>query len=295
VSKKKPPCAVSPENGNAILPPVGPPVLILGAGGRPVLKPDPEWQAQDALTPDEEVSKAAARRAWTASVYHSPGWLLGHILGWIAFRDPKLICRFEGPKSRQRMALYGMRSTGRKRRLMAVAGPDHVLLAALQRGELQAMRNGEEIPRHHWSNKTVQDLADDLCFWQAEVLRCWPAESDRVEAVLQRPDQSAPEGDETVVTSPAGNRSGTEPAAYRTGLAGRPTSWSLVDEECRRRWRKGERHPGRRSRAESPAEWANTLSDWLQFKHPKAPKLQLKTLTNKLSSLLRVLSANRQN
>jgi hypothetical protein len=78
-------------------------------------------------------------------------------------------------KSRHRLALYRIRSTGRKRRLMAVSRPDNVLLAALQRGELQAMRNGEEIERKYWSDKDVRHLTDDLCFWQADGLKCWSA------------------------------------------------------------------------------------------------------------------------
>jgi hypothetical protein len=72
---------------------------------------------------------------------------------------------------------------------------------------------------------------------------------------------------------------------YRTGLAGRPTAWSLIEAECRRRYALGERRGTR-------AEWGRVLIKWLQSKHAGAPAVQQKTLTNKLSGLLRELEAN---
>ena len=60
-----------------------------------------------------------------------------------------------------------------------------------------------------------------------------------------------------------------EAEPYRTGLAGRPTSWSLVEAESRRRWGEGERHQGKAG-PESPTEWARILSDWQQENYPSA-------------------------
>ena len=74
-------------------------------------------------------------------------------------------------------------------------------------------------------------------------------------------------------------------------LPGRPTSWPLVEEECRRRYiEDGERHPGKRG--ERPAQWARVLLAWLRETHPSAPPLSSKTAQNNLSKLLRELSRN---
>jgi hypothetical protein len=81
------------------------------------------------------------------------------------------------------------------------------------------------------------------------------------------------------------------PRVYHSGSAGRPTSWYLIEAECRCRWKAGERHPGR-APLESPTEWGRVLIDWLRSEHPAAPAPKLKTVTNQLSPLLRKLSAN---
>jgi hypothetical protein len=79
--------------------------------------------------------------------------------------------------------------------------------------------------------------------------------------------------------------------AYLTGLAGRPTSWPLIEPECRRRYEAGERHPGKLG-GESRAEWANRLIAWLKAKHPHAAVPKPKGLTNKLAGLLHELEAS---
>jgi hypothetical protein len=78
--------------------------------------------------------------------------------------------------------------------------------------------------------------------------------------------------------------SATVQTTYSTGLAGKPTSWHLIEPECRRRYNAGERHPTR-------AEWARTLASWLGSEHPSAAVTKPKTLTNRLSGLLRELEA----
>jgi hypothetical protein len=71
---------------------------------------------------------------------------------------------------------------------------------------------------------------------------------------------------------------------YRTGAAGRPTSWALVNTEVRRRW-------GPETRGRKTAEWARIMFEWLQSEHPKAAPMTEKTLKNKLPDLLRELRA----
>jgi hypothetical protein len=76
----------------------------------------------------------------------------------------------------------------------------------------------------------------------------------------------------------------------RTGLAGRPTCWHLIEAECRHRYAKGERHPGKVG--ESPTGWARVLIKWFSSAHPSARPVTQKTLTNKLFGLLRELEAS---
>jgi hypothetical protein len=76
---------------------------------------------------------------------------------------------------------------------------------------------------------------------------------------------------------------------YQTGMAGRPTSWHLIERECRRRYEAGERHAGKSG--ESPTGWADSLIPWLADTHPEATPLTQKAATNKLSPLLRELQA----
>jgi hypothetical protein len=79
-----------------------------------------------------------------------------------------------------------------------------------------------------------------------------------------------------------------EEPVYRTGLAGKPTSWHLVEAECRRRWLAGEHHPGKVG--ETRSDWARILVEWLKREHPSAPRPTEKTLKSKLAGLLRELA-----
>lgn len=78
---------------------------------------------------------------------------------------------------------------------------------------------------------------------------------------------------------------------YRTLLPGRPTSWHLIEEECCRRWKAGDRHPNDRTKLQSPAKWAEVLIGWLAKEHREAPKTTKKTVSGKLGPLLRKLAA----
>lgn len=78
---------------------------------------------------------------------------------------------------------------------------------------------------------------------------------------------------------------------YSTGLPGRPSSWSLIEDEFKRRWTAGERHKvtGDDGR-ELAREWASVLRSWLNSEHPKAAKPTEKTIRNKLGPILRKLT-----
>jgi hypothetical protein len=90
-----------------------------------------------------------------------------------------------------------------------------------------------------------------------------------------------PAGD--AAQSDAAADTATTQAVYRTGLPGKPSSWYLIEAECRRRYAQGARHP-------TIAEWARILIAWLQLTHKDAPAPTVKTVSHRLSGLLRELA-----
>ena len=62
-----------------------------------------------------------------------------------------------------------------------------------------------------------------------------------------------------------------------------------MEAECRRRYTDGERHPNKSTGCESASEWAKALILWLRSAHPRVAPATQKTLTNRLSILLREL------
>jgi hypothetical protein len=76
----------------------------------------------------------------------------------------------------------------------------------------------------------------------------------------------------------------------RTALAGRPSSWNLMERECRRRFAEGEKYPNDRTGLESSSKWARVRIPWFKEAHPDELVPKEKTLTNHLSKLLRELA-----
>jgi hypothetical protein len=192
--------------------------------------------------------------------YQNPAWELGDVFGWVLDRDPEKFGRIFSLHDWQ-SALYRVHISS----AAAVDPPARtVLLHALQRGVLVARdRDGNRIDPDYWLSKTEADLpalSRAFLFRREEVLKVWPAE----------PAPASPE---------------EQRAPVRTGLAGRPTSWHLIEPECRRRYANGERYPTRK-------KWALVLIDWLIQCHPAAARPEGKTLTNKLPGLLRELGGN---
>ena len=72
----------------------------------------------------------------------------------------------------------------------------------------------------------------------------------------------------------------TSKPAYRTGLAGRPTAWHLVEREFERRSASGN------TEATLAAE-SIALSCWLQTTHPEAARMKANTLENRLRPIYR--------
>jgi hypothetical protein len=153
-----------------------------------------------------------------------------------------------------------------------------------------ALGDRQTVPAHAWAEAEAAEAID----WKRsrvgryDVVRI---ARDEIEWWF-RPPADARANNLAQVTAalpPPPTERGAAALAYKTGLAGRPTSWHLIETECRRRWKAGERH--RKSGQESPSKWASELAQWLRTAHPEAAPTALKTLTNKLSPLLRLLTA----
>jgi hypothetical protein len=123
----------------------------------------------------------------------------------------------------------------------------------------------------------------------ASTPRAWPDPLFAAEDAMRFwPSKDADPLTQTGAPHPA---EAAETRVYQTGLAGRPTSWHLVEQECRDRYAAGERYLGKLGVGESTAEWAQVLRQWLAIQHPKAPQLKGKTFTNRLAGLLRELQS----
>jgi hypothetical protein len=103
-----------------------------------------------------------------------------------------------------------------------------------------------------------------------------PSEAPTAEA-----GRAQPEGQAAALP---GNPSQLDPI-YRTGLAGKPTAWTFAETEVRRRWAAGQRHP-------AVTDWAEVIATWMAENHPQAVHLKGKSLTNRLSRLLRELKVS---
>jgi hypothetical protein len=142
--------------------------------------------------------RARAAREFVERIFLRESWSLGNILSWIAFHDPALICKFA---DRQALLFYRIRSDGtmgRKRQVMLVSKPDHLLLAALRARRLKAFRNGKKIRRRYWVDKDVQALTHDLHFRRAEVMAInwWSETSDEAApAAAPEPPTASDTGD----------------------------------------------------------------------------------------------------
>jgi hypothetical protein len=168
---------------------------------------------------------------------------------------------------------------------------------AVARGELPATM--PNLPDSYWRH-LLKDIADEARYLQAHFggLRILQTEYRGHELV----QSEGPVGlsREIMIDTPAieswvHSRTAGIPVQEhadipnRTGLSGRPTSWHLIEHECRRRYQQGERHSSKVG--ESPTEWARVLITWLGENHKGAPVPKEKTLGNGLSGLLRKLAA----
>lgn len=143
--------------------------------------------------------------------------------------------------------------------------------------------------RRDWMKAQYQAVFDRLedCGFDPESDRIDKARFEKALAAyvnIGAAPRRSPSDAPRISTSP----SPAEPI-YRTGVAGKPTSWHLIACECRRRYEAGERHRNALTRRESPSEWAIVLIEWLRANHPDAPPPTHKTLTNKLPALFREL------
>jgi len=143
------------------------------------------------------------------------------------------------------------------------------------------------IPHNYWFIEDVSPPPPDTSGikWYSDGV-CWSEFDGWAELYLHKSGEMDLESEtDQAFSSPKAIQ---HAPVHRTGLAGRPTSWHLVEAECRRRWQAGERYPGKVG--ESRSDWARSLVEWLKREHPSAPRPTEKTLKSKLAGLLRELA-----
>ena len=106
----------------------------------------------------------------------------------------------------------------------------------------------------------------------------WGIPPEELERAL---DALPDEPNEQTVTAP----STADLTVYETGLPGRPTTWSFVEPEVRRRF-------GPDCHSKPTAEWAREMRAWLTEEHPSVALPTEKTLRNRLAPLIRQLKAS---
>lgn len=219
------------------------------------LWPDAAWQNPSAV-------KAANDDARSEREFRSPDWSLGNVLSWIAFRDPALICRFEGRHELLTYRRYDHPRSRNLKRPMLDPRADQKLLDVLKDGGLTAIRNGAEIPSAHWFGKYPSHLSNDLRFRGAEVIGCWTLD-----------------GSEAAATP--------RPQAVGTGMPGRLSlSKHLIEDEFRRRTQADQA-------SLSLSDEAKALLAWFAKHHPEMQRPTLKTIENNIRDHYRTWKASR--
>ncbi len=137
-------------------------------------------------------------------------------------------------------------------------------LGHLPKNELEAELERSNPPYHESAERIAKNYGFTL------PIRRFLLQRSDVHSLWSRPDTEPAVASETI---------------YKTGVAGKPTSWHLVEAEVRRRWNSGEGHE------RSTIEWAREMDQWLTQSHPSAPPLKEKSLKNHLAPLLREISA----
>ena len=135
----------------------------------------------------------------------------------------------------------------------------------------------------------VKISADDLGYWLRQHST---SSTESTASAPASPTAAEPARTDAAATTPTEQptEAHAPPATVlvrRTGLAGRPTSWDLIEPECSRRFAAGERH-------KETTAWARVLIEWLKTEHPTAAVPKEKTLTNNLAGLLRELRSASQ-
>ncbi len=171
-------------------------------------------------------------RAAASKAFAEPFWPIGRALVWIAFGDPLLVT--ETVESLELAGLYDHPASKRQkiRELrdrfggpvvapeLKIRNPKSALLLALQKGDLQAIKNGDLLDRWFWASVTVRDLPDGVFFMREQLLKLWKAPTA---AGLG----DGPLSPDTPSLAAASRRDAGEP--------GRPTSKELIKAELNRR------------------------------------------------------------
>jgi hypothetical protein len=117
---------------------------------------------RDDIRKDVEKSFAQFRRFESERVIAKPDWSVWNVLSWIAFRDLALLCEIANEDELMQLCEHPS---------LKEAAPEAILLCALARDELQAFRDGEELPDSYWIGKAEVDR--DIWFKKDSVQNRW--------------------------------------------------------------------------------------------------------------------------
>ena len=147
----------------------------------------------------------------------------------------------------------------------------------------------QEIPTQAWGEpidwRRSRIGRYDLVRLDRIEIRQWIANAGQ-ESQTQPAGENLPRASGATSREPGvGSRESGAIISLHTGLPGRPTSWHLIEAECRRRYQAGERH-------DTKAEWARQLRAWIVSQHPGTSPPTKKTIANRLTDLLRELPSS---
>jgi hypothetical protein len=140
-----------------------------------------------------------------------------------------------------------MINSHRRERVVIRKKDEAIALRALQEGKIVAFdKSGSQIAAAEWALRG-KVFGADSGFERSAILALWRPLEEVAIAVVAPP---------------------SPPLVQSTGLPGRPTkSNEMLEDECRRRFRAGERH-------DTVTAWARELPAWFAKEHPAAPRPQ---------------------
>ena len=155
------------------------------------------------------------KREAAETAFNNPFWPLERALLWIAFRDPRLVneavesidadlydhATWKSQKLSELRERYGDPAP-RPERL--TVNPAAVLVLALQKGELCAIKDRIVLERSFWASVRARSLPGDVFLDREEVLKRWPLQQSPAGSAVGPRESDGPT--KAVLEAPQGSR-----------------------------------------------------------------------------------------